>query len=165
MDVLYNIMRKKAPSQPRVLQNGMLSKASNIDTTPHHYIQAIKENHNMEEGDELTGQFIMNNYGDILATLMNKQDEKPFFQRVAIRRTQQELENIARQVHYVGLEMVRPSTIIYPNPAWNTCNFCSFKAPCLAMNAGAAYETILDAEFRPRRIWDPLSASEGKVNG
>ena len=162
MGVLYNIMRKKAPTYPRVLNNGMLSKASNIDTTPHYYLKAIKEHHAdiFVPGNKPESVLITEMYGDILKTLMEKSREKPFFQRVAIRRTQTELENIAQQIHYVGLEMVRPSTKIYPNPAWNTCTFCSFKAPCLTMNAGADYEVILDAEYRPRRIWDPLEATE-----
>jgi hypothetical protein len=161
--ILYNIMRKKAPAQPRVLQNGMLSRAANIDTTPHYYLKAINEHHSeiLAEWDEQEqGSWITYEYGEILNSLIVKQSEKPFFERVAIRRTQRELESLAKQVHYIGLEMVRPSTVIYPNPAWNTCTFCSFKAPCLAMNAGADIEPIMEAEYRPRRIWDPLEATE-----
>lgn len=173
--IMYNIMRKKAPQKPRILQNGMLSRAANIDTTSHYYLEAIKEHHGTQYGpDPETGEIVLDppvaewieeNYGEVLQSLIVREVEKPFFQRAAIRRTQQELENLARQIHYVGLEMVRPSTVIYPNPAWNTCTFCSFKAPCLAMNAGANYEMILDAEYRPRRLWDPLEATEGTNNG
>lgn len=169
--VLYNILRKKIPTRPRVLQSGMLSVAQNIDTTAEVYMQAIRENHpewfppeDAPLGSVPDSDSIMAAYGDTLQRLMN--EGKPYFARLPVRRTQTELGNLADEIHYIALQMANPKSRITANGAalFNVCTRCQFRAPCLAMNAGADYEYILGSEYRPRRRWDSLMAMEGDTS-
>jgi hypothetical protein len=141
--VLYNVMRKKAPAIPPVLQNGMLSQAKNMDTTPEIYLKAIRDQHPGINRDD-----IMATYGPMLQFLL---DQPPkYFARVPVYRSPAEIAELAANLWTVGLEMVRPSTPLYPSPSWFTCNFCQFKAPCIALSSGADPEFILAAEYQQR---------------
>lgn len=142
--VLYNILRKKAPAQPEVLKNGMLSKKMSIDTSAEMYIEAIKKQH-----PGISERLAMQEYGDIVTHLAESDDQR-FFARIPVKRTPYEIKQLAHDLHTVALEMVRPSTPVYPAPSWMNCNFCSFKNPCLAYNAGADYQFLLDNEYRKR---------------
>ena len=146
--VLYNILRKKVPTTPRLLNNGMLSQDKRIDTTAVHYLQAIREAHPDLDEDEITAL-----YGDMLNHLMSDM-ENPFFARVAIRRTPKEIDQLAEDVWRIALDMTKPNIHIYPYPDWFKCKRCAFRAPCLAMNAGVDYELILQSEYRTRGTWD-----------
>jgi hypothetical protein len=170
--VLYNILRKKIPTEPRVLQSGMLSVASNIDTTPEVYMQAIRRNHpdwfppeDAPLGTAPDAESIMGAYGATLERL--QLDGKPYFARLPVRRTQMELGNLAGEIHHIALQMANPNSRITAQGAalFNVCTRCQFRAPCLAMNAGADYQYILSSEYRPRRRWDSLMAMEGDTNG
>lgn len=142
--VIYNIIRKKKPTMPKVLKNGMLSKNMSIDTTLAYYWHAIQEHH-----EDLTREEQIEEYKDILATLREKGNT--FFSRTVIRRTPEEIDELVRNLHTVSLEMTRASTPMYSSPGWTNCTFCRFKAPCLAYNSGADYESILEHEYRPRK--------------
>jgi hypothetical protein len=142
--VIYNIMRKKVPTKARVLNSGMLSQNKNIDTTLAYYWNQVQDHHPDYNRDEL-----MDMYGDVLNMLHEKGNT--FFSRTVIRRTEREISELSDNLRYVALEMVRPSTRLYPSPSWTSCTFCRFKGPCLAVNSGADYESMLDAEFRQRK--------------
>jgi hypothetical protein len=141
--IIYNILRKKAPTTPEVLNNGTLTKRANIDTTVQAYVAAIKEQHPDWQKDT-----IIEFYGGILQTLQERGNT--FFARVPIRRTEIEVQNIAHDLWVVGLEMANPHTPIYPNESWLNCNFCPFRGPCLTLNAGGDYEWMLANEFQVR---------------
>jgi len=141
--VLYNIMRKKIPTEPDVLQNGLLSKRASMDTTADAYLDAVRRNH-----PDFTKEDILEHYGDFLQSLLAKGNT--FFARIPIYRTQSEVDNLAINLWYTALEMVRPSTPIYPAPSWAACNFCRFRAPCVVMNAGGDVESVLASEYRQR---------------
>jgi hypothetical protein len=153
--VLYNIMRKKVPTEPMVLQSGMLSKNKSIDTTAEAYAAAVKRNHPDWRVDT-----IMEFYGDILDTLLAKENE--FFKRVAVYRTEAEIQQLQSDLWAVALEMTRRQTPHYPTPTWMNCNFCRFRAPCLAMNAQADVEFILENEYQEREQAFEVLASETK---
>lgn len=141
--VVYNIMRKKVPTKPQLLKNGTLSKNKSIDTTVHTYWQAVQDAH-----PEWTKEEMLEEYNDILQILHEK--ENKFFNRTIVRRTPQEIEELANNLRIVSLEMTRDNTPLYPSPGWNNCTFCRFTGPCLSMNAGSDYQSILDAEYRQR---------------
>ena len=141
--VIYNIMRKKVPTRPRALNNGTLSQNKSIDTTMDYYWAAVKEHHPDMEKEELQEM-----YGDILQHLFDKGNT--FFSRTVIRRTPLEIAELSRNLRVTSLEMVRPTTVLYPAPSWTNCTFCRFTAPCLSMNAGGDYEMVLEHEYRKR---------------
>ncbi len=167
--VLYNLMRKKTPQRPTVLQSGMLSKNKQIDTTAHAYSAFAMQHHASsfktdEDGgvdEEGLKEFVKENYGDFIQKLIDKGNT--FFTRVPIYRSQTELRNLRRDLWTVALEMTRPSTPIYPSPGWNNCNFCHFKAPCLQMNSGADPEFLFSREYQERQPWQTFDEAEKEV--
>jgi hypothetical protein len=150
--ILYNIMRKKSPAHPGVLVNSMLSQAKSMDTTAFHYLGCIRNNH-----PDWSNDTIQEFYGDTLAMLLD--NEQKFFMRFPVYRTPYEVKMLMQGVYWTAVEMTRPSTYIYPSPSWLNCNFCSFRAPCLAMNAGSDYQVLLDAEFQKRDASKSLRSS------
>lgn len=151
--VLYNIMRKKAPDKPAVRQDGQLSQAISIDCTPEYYIQACKDHHPTWTPTQLNA---------VYSEFIKKLRAKPatFFARVPVRRTQNELAQLAIDLHTIALEMTRQNTPIYPSPSWRNCTFCMFKAPCLTQNAGGDVEFALSTEYRVKTPWDAEVAYE-----
>ncbi len=148
--VLYNIMRKKVPTKARELVAGGLSKAQNIDTTLAYYWRQLQDTY-----PDATREELISEYQDILDMLHNKGNT--FFSRTVVRRTKHEIDELHRNLRVVGLEMVRPSTVLYPAPSWTACTFCRFKAPCLAVNAGADTESLFEMDYRQRkdRVYRP----------
>lgn len=143
--VLYNIMRKKVPTQPQALQNGMLSKNKNIDTSAEVYLDAVKRQH-----PGIDGAGIREFYGDIIQHLLDEPNK--FFARVPVYRTANEIRQLAHDLWTVALEMTRATTPLYPTPNWMNCNFCHFRGPCLAFNAGADYQFMLQNEFQTKEV-------------
>lgn len=154
--VLYNILRKKLPTEPEVLKNGDLTRRKNLDTTAQLYIEGALANH-----PDMDQQAVLDKYRDILNILLEKGNT--FFARHAVYRTPHELEQLATDLHTVALEMTRSDVPLYPTPSWLNCKFCSFRAPCMMMNAGGDVSLILQEEYRERGKWDPMEGLyEGK---
>jgi len=153
--VLYNILRKKIPTTPRILNNGRLSQDKSMDTTVEVYAKTIREVHT-----DWTKEQKMEVYADFLNLLVDKGNT--FFLRMPVRRTEGEIEQLRKDIHLISLEMSRPNVHIYPHPNWAHCGRCPFRSPCLMMNGGGNYQAILEAEFQPRTFWDAGSGTEFK---
>jgi len=141
--VLYNVLRKKAPATPSYLQSGLFSKNKAIDTTHLHFRSCIQE--------DFPGWFeetIEEEYGEVLQALVP--NEQKFFMRFPVKRSEVEIEMMLQGLRSTAVEMLNPQISIYPAPSFMTCNFCTFKSPCIAMNQGSNYKVLLDAEFQPR---------------
>ena len=158
--VLYNLMRKKIPIYPRQLGDKYLSQAKNQDTTMEVYWEAIKETHQIAPDDKASMEMAKDIYADMLLHL--EQKGNTFFERWEVRRSQSELSTLVSYLLATAAEMIDPETVLYPSPGQFNCNFCHFRAPCLAMNAGANYEFLLAEEYTPRQRWDPMEGKEGK---
>ena len=141
--VLYNMIRKKAPTKPALLKSGLLSKAANVDCTSFFYYNAIKEMY-----PDWSAQTIEEFFGDILSSLL--ENEQKFFMRYPIYRSPVEIQNLMRGIYYTATEMTNPHLHLYPSPSWLGCTFCAFKSPCITMNMGGDYEVLLREEFAPR---------------
>ena len=141
--VLYNVLRKKVPTVPEVLQSGYLSVNKKCDTTAEAYFTAA---HRQHPDWDMTQ--IMDYYGAFIEALQEKGNT--FFVRFPVYRTATEISTLAENLHATSLEMTRKSTVHYPTPGWMNCSFCHFRAPCLAMNAGGDVEWMLENEYRLR---------------
>lgn len=150
--VLYNVLRKKSPTKPRVLQNGLLSKAA-IDTTAFHYYNCVKE-----ICPDWTMDTVMEFYGDMIQGL--QENEYKYFLRWPVYKTDTEIRNVMEGVYETAKEMLKPNTPYYAAPSWLGCNFCHFKGPCLAKNMGQDYEVLLREEYRER-----IMPEEEELNG
>lgn len=140
--VIYNILLKKVPTHARVLKSGSLSTAKNISASFESYLQDIKSNH-----PEYDNNAIIRQYGSMLDML--KGDNK-FFKRIAITRTQEEINAFKSRLYTVGLEAIRQSTVMYSNPSYNNCRWCRFKTPCLQADKNENYKHTLATEYKKR---------------
>lgn len=147
--IVYTLLRKKAPATPAILQSGHLSSAKNIDTTVAVFRKAVKAHY----GPEATEPFIQKKFGETLAYIAAF--GQPFVARVAIERTQEQVDLFIRELHATVLEMHNPQTVMYANRTW-TCPACWFRQPCLARDMAQEdrVELLLSAEFRPRQVPD-----------
>lgn len=141
--VLYNMMRKKVPTKPALLQDGMLSHSTKTDCTAFFFVQCIHELYPDWSTDTIQGF-----YGPLLEVLRDK--EQAFFMRFPIYRTPYEIDGLMKNIYYTGLEMINPRTVRYPAPGWLNCTMCHFRSPCITMNAGGEYEVLLREEFQNR---------------
>ena len=151
--MLYNILRKAAPTEPKLLQSGFLSQAKNMATTYAAYLDAIKRTH-----PTFDGRYINEYYGPHLYWL--SQQENGFFLRHPIRRNDEELENVMAWVRQIALEMVNPSLPIYPNFNWMACNFCQFRNPCLMTDRGADITSVMQTDYRRKVVSHSFRTSE-----
>lgn len=119
---IYNVLRKKIPTQPKVLKAGGLSKDRSIDTTYDVYYQAVLEN-NLDPVD----------YVDMLDMLKNKPNT--FFWRSIIARNRLELDKFGEYLTAEARDMTSKKTVLYPSPSRN-CTYCDYRVLCKCENEG-----------------------------
>lgn len=141
--VLYNILRKKVPTQPAVLASGLLSQAAKTDCTAFFYVWCVRQLYPDWSDDTIQGF-----YGPLLELFKDK--EAAFFLRFPVYRTPYEITGLMKNIYYTACEMIRPTTVRYPAPSWLNCTMCHFRSPCIAMNSGSDYEVLLREEFQNR---------------
>lgn len=161
--VIYNILRKKAPTMPPVLKSGKLSQNKSLDTTVERYLDAAYAAHPHDSDEE-----IRERYADMLAHLEAKGNT--FFSRTIVRRTPYEIRKSARELSKVATRMANEE-MFAPSPDFIKCNRCLFQNPCLAASRGEAYDfgnaytPRTDRSLRPTEIYGIyfIPVSEEKV--
>lgn len=133
--IIYTLLAKKLPQTPEPLKSGdRLSKAiksgAGFNTTAHWYLQSCLEFH--EGAPNLSG-LIKDLYNDPMAQLLTGGNS--FQSRLVVSPTQQELMRFKEELITKARAMISPATVIYSSPNHH-CNYCSFRAPCLALNRG-----------------------------
>jgi len=169
--VLFEIMRKSLPKEPKVLQDGTLSRNIRIDTSFEMYLKCIRRQH-----PKASRKFILEHYGEILAHLRNAKDDA-YFVRIPVRRTRNEVINFRAELYAKAMQMVSPTTAIWSSPGYH-CGFCAFKEPCVIRNqtrltafeepqlsaadVGEEEKMVLEATYQRRDMqeayWDALEA-------
>lgn len=134
--VIYNAIKKKAPSPPMILKNGQLSKNKMQDTTLDLYEAAIEENGLDRE-----------EYQDILDFLAAKPNA--FIMREKVTRNKYELAHFEELVRMEIDEMSNPNTYIYPNLGYH-CSWCAFQPLCKIMNEGGDHEYTAQEMYRKK---------------
>lgn len=136
--VVYTILKKKVPSEPRVLKDGSLSKAKNQSVTYSAYKQAVKDHHDGEIPEE---------YRDILQHF--KKGGNDFFFRDAITRSRTEIEEAEERLVAETKDMTGDFRV-YPNPT-KACQWdCSYTVPCRLKSLGQDYEAELQHNFEQK---------------
>jgi len=153
--VIYNMMTKKAPTQPQVRTNGLLQRDQKLQTSPVAYMQAIRQLH-----PDFQPRHVEEFYGEYLQWLSSEPNR--FFKRAAVIRTPYEIDHLADDVYAIALEMVNKRTRMYPSPSWINCNFCMFRDPCLATNKGMNdnVQLMLSETFRRKVAAESLRETE-----
>ena len=149
--VLYDGTRKKLPTEPRLLQNGTMSKQW-IDTTEATYLHALHIN-GLEERD----------YTDFLKRLHDRDHEpqNPFFTRYKIPIAPAQVEEFEKALISTYQDMADPNIRIYPNRPWNGCWDCGIKAVCDAITFHEDLDFHMERYFqgKPYRTFqlEPIS--------
>ena len=154
--ILYTLLRKKVPSNPKLLKSGGLSVSKSIDTTAAHYLKCA-----VAAGVQLYRE---PKYAELIAHLERKEKENPFIHRFLVKRTAEEMVDIRRRIGTVVYQMgqvlgssspsdlYNPPPNILPNPTIHCEKTCAFVEPCLAMNRGESLVDSLEGEYRKRKI-------------
>ena len=136
--IVWDHIRSKAPTIPKVLKSGELSKAKNIDTTYDIYMDEI-ENQGLNPDD----------YEEFLDTLMDKDNK--FYRRVKLPIKENMLKSVIEEAKITSLEIhhlgdMKP----IKNISRMTCNMCSFSSICEAELLGLDVDFVKENNFRPK---------------
>ena len=136
--IIWDHIRSKVPTVPRLLKNGALSEAKNIDTTYDTYYRAIVENGLDPEA-----------YSEYLGTLKGKDNK--FYRRVKLPVKEKMLLPVVESAKRTSLEIHHLGTLPpSKNVSRTTCGMCSFRPICEAELLGLDVEYVKNNQFRPR---------------
>lgn len=136
---LYDGIRKKGPTEPKILKNGGVSRAW-IDTTYDAYLAAVRHAHR--------GQ-VPEKYYDILSRLKAR-DRSPmnaFVTRFRIPLLRTALDQTAETLRIAACEMAQ-NPIIIPTKDWQGCPMCRVKDLCDATYAGENLTPLIEMNYR-----------------
>jgi len=142
--VLYNELRKTLPHPPKQLKSGKFSTDKSQETTYDLYVETLAQH-----GEDVLG------YEPFLSWL--QENEKPYFRRTQVHRSQRELALVGHRIAYEAIDMLNAPSI-YPSPDRFTCGRCAFKTPCLALMDGSDHAWMLNELFH-RRTETPTTTS------
>ena len=131
--VLWDYVRAKCPSTPKLLKSGELSRAS-IDTMWPVYEQAIKDN-----------GLKVKDYADMEEALEGKEDD--FYSRVLLPINQTYLDNLWEETIITAKEMKRRLGKDNTRCVDKHCSWCEFQPVCQAEMLGLDASFILKAEY------------------
>lgn len=139
--VLYNALRKAYPKPPTMLKNGMFSmNKAQESTTPRLLKEFIEQN--------ALGMIVaVDPKAQAYIDYVERQGSAQFIQRDLVRRNRAEIRSCGSRVYWEVLDMLDEPKL-YPNPTGDwMCLRCPFRAPCIAVDDGSDYETMLDDMF------------------
>jgi len=145
--VIYNEIRTKVPTVPRLLKSGKLSKEKKIDTDVYTYYRAIKDN-GLEVDD----------YRDILRHIAKKSVDA-WFRRTRLPKDTPMLKAMAKDLVVTARDIRRSEK----NDEWprhfmpNDCKWsCDMKPLCIAQLHGADISSLIKAGYRKRHEQDEV---------
>jgi len=136
--VIFNYIRTKAPTVPRLLKNGTMSRAK-IDTDPATYIKALKDN-GLDPAD----------YADFIATLSNRS----FYNRFKLPRPRHLVKAVLSDFDrwMTVLEECGGDKDKYPRSLSKNCSWdCEFYRICQCELAGVDPSDIIEMYYTDRR--------------
>jgi hypothetical protein len=144
--VLYNVLRKAAPTSPTPLQSGKPSLSrSDESTTAEMFAQYILDH-------DLRDWFEENQKAQAYYEWLVDCGAENFIVRRTTYRTKREVANTGNNLRLVAEEMVDPNLRIYPHFSGSRgCTRCAFRAPCVAMEDGSDYNHMLGDAYEVNR--------------
>jgi len=142
---IYNVIRKKLPTIPRILKKGGLTQDKSIDTTYEIYAKAIIDN-NLDPKD----------YQQMLNLLKLKGDT--FFGREIVTRTPEAIKNVEKDL-VATVQAINNTTEFYRCASANCVRDCNFRELCIAEKNGKDTKSILE-NFEVREHLNPELADE-----
>jgi hypothetical protein len=134
---LYNEVRTKVPTVPKLLVRGGLSKAKNIDTDVYTYMKAIRDN-----------DLDPNEYADILHHIATNEETR-FFRRTPIPKDPPVVRTTMKELVDTAVEIQRAERQDrYPRSFETSCKWgCDYKDLCIAELHGADIKSMIQQNF------------------
>lgn len=134
---LYNEVRTKVPTVPKLLRAGGLSKAKAIDTDEYTYQKAIHDN-NLDPSE----------YSEILQHIATNEKTR-FFRRTPIPKDPPVLRTTLKEFVDTAIEIQRAEKENrYPRSFDHSCKYsCDYKDLCIAELHGADIKSIIRQNF------------------
>lgn len=141
---IYHEQRKAFPIEPKENKSRRLGRLFSVSKSEPYeynlYLATIKE----RDKDAYEAGL----YDEMLEYLRN--EGSTFFSRTQVAKSQDEIDEIERNIGYEALDMIDTNIRIYPSPGRFGCNFCAFRQPCMEKNAKGDYQYALDTMFEQR---------------
>jgi hypothetical protein len=136
--IMWNYIRTKAPTEPKVLKSGGLSRAK-IDTDKATYLEAIKK-YGLDPAD----------YQDILSSL----SYKSFFTRIKLPKPAPVVKSVLRDLVTVGKRMMRlqgKPEAYFVRSLQRSCDWdCEFRPLCIADLLGHDTQFMIATHYERR---------------
>lgn len=141
---VYHEQRKGFPEPPQRNKVNRLgcwfSVNKNQDTDYDTFLRTVSE--------EDTAAYEAGNYDAFLGFL--KAEGIVYFDRHQIMKTEEELDEIERNIGFEALDMIDPGLRIYPSAGRFGCSFCAFRQPCMEANNRGDVLFTLETLFERR---------------
>jgi hypothetical protein len=146
---IYVELKKAFPEPPtrnKTIRLGRMystNKQQSVDYDT--YLATVKEHDTKAYEDGLYDEFL---------EYLQEAGER-FHGRYQIAKTDEELEEIERNLFNEAADMVDPNLRIYPSAGRFSCGFCAFRQPCLEKNRQGDFQYMLDTlyEKRNKHYW------------
>jgi hypothetical protein len=156
---VYHAQRKGYPQPPKRNKTRRLgciySVNRNQEVDYESYLKTVQE--------EDKEAYEAGHYDDFLDFL--KEEGIVYYARHEIHKSDDELDEIERNIGLEALDMIDEAIRIYPSPGRFGCDFCAFQTPCMEMNAKGDYTYALDTLFERREHYyirnEPSTESKG----
>jgi len=142
--VIYNILRKKAPTTPKMLKSGRLEMRKNVGCTPEWYRKTVRD-----RGLDPTM------YEDFIATL----DPNKLNVRYAIEVTPRREGAFLHHFTAIATEMIGKPTI-YPADPMRNCDWCGYRSLCERALYGLDWRDCVGTECIVREDADYMESEE-----
>ncbi len=148
--VIWDYLRKKAPTVPNVLKNGSLSVAKNMDTTYEVYRQTI-----LDEGLKVK------DYKDFLAEL--KQRENTFYRRIKMPVSKGATASVVKDAQSSALQIRDLGETLTDRNLSRDCSWCDFYLLCQSDLRGGDTEFLIKKEYKQREKTDGTAKNANKT--
>lgn len=136
---LYDGLRKKTPTEPKILKNGTVSRRW-IDTTYDEYIRTVRHVHRGKVPEE---------YRDILSRLLAR-DQSPmnaFTTRFRVPILNSGIEHFWDEAQTTARRMLHIHDQLTYNKDWTGCTMCRVKDLCDARFAGEDLSDLIERNY------------------
>lgn len=151
--VVYHQFIKKFPNPPRITSNGQVTTAANIVTSYPLYKQALVDMYGDVTRAPSKNQARLN---DIARS--ENEDRDRYIVRDRPTRNTFQSQHEAKKILLELEDMLNPLLPLYPHPTRDCSRMCSFLTPCVNMDDGSDWESLLQDAYTERdqnvdRLW------------
>lgn len=135
----YEAILKAYPKPPTELKSGLPSMSRQTEATTAAIFDKWVSERGLSEYIEADPK-----YQSYYAWLLEIGDDR-FVKRTDAWRNKIQRQNSRERLYYEALDMLSPSTRLYPNPRKEyLCLNCIFRSPCIASETGADWQSMLE---------------------